>query len=81
MFDDQTHRLADGSIDYGHYHRRVLRMRRASRRLVARRWLRAINPLIAAAAVAAALILIPPSAADCVICGARPLSLLITSHH
>jgi hypothetical protein len=81
MFADRIRRLADGGIDYDHYRRRMYRMRRAARRHAGSRCLRVIRPLIAAAVVAAAIILIPPSLADCVICGARPLPLVIASHH
>jgi hypothetical protein len=80
MFANETRRLADGRIDYDHYHRRVRHMRRASRRHAARRCLRLIRPLIGAAAVATAFILIPAGAVDCLICGSKPITLVIASH-
>jgi hypothetical protein len=81
MFENEIHRLADGSIDYDHYRRRVRRIRRASRRQAARRCLRVVRPLIGVAAVAVAFILIPQGVGDCIICGAKPLTLIIASHH
>lgn len=79
MTDAQPRRLADGGIDYDYYHRRVRRMRRASRRQAGRRCAQFIRPLIGAVVVAAS-ILIPAGIADCIICGSKPLNLVVASH-
>jgi anti-sigma factor RsiW len=81
MFANDTHRLADGSIDYDHYHRRARRLRRASRRHSARRWLRVIGPFAGAAALAASFILVPAATFDCcAACAFKRINRVIASH-